>query len=306
MVNIVSLNYEDLGGLSYNLCTAINDLTDHQAVSVSMISNWIRYPQMVAGKKAIAEVMPELIRNADVLHINERPMLLSFMGAKPEDWKGKKIIYHFHGSRFRRRAPRILKAIRAEFSNVSYVVSTPNLLPFIPEGTWFPAVIPIEKYRGKYTIQRNDPPVLYAAHTKPRRHRPILIKATDQLREEGLKFDVEWVGGKTHVWNLKHKAQADIYLNGMKPFYGIDSLEASAFEMPCVVNMNEFSENYMDKHDIDCPYILAGSLSHLKFAISDLVSDRDFREREGQRAYEYVKDMHSPEVSVKRFLEMIE
>ncbi len=305
-MNIVSVNYEDLAGLSYNRCTAINMLTDHHATSISMISNWIRYPQMIAGKKSIAKVMPEIIRNADVLHINERPMLLRFMGAKPEDWKGKKIIYHFHGSRFRRGAPGILKSIRSEFSDVTYLVSTPNLLQFIPEGTWFPAVIPIEKYREKYPMRRNDPPKLYAAHTKPRRHRGILVLAAKQLKEEGLEFETEWIGGKMHVYNLEHKAQADIYLNGMKPFYGIDVLEASAFEMPCVTGMNKFSREYMLKHEIDCPYIIVDNFDQLKDAIRQLVLDRWWREEEGRRSYEYVKAMHSPEISVERFLEMVE
>lgn len=295
-MNIVSLNYEDLAGLSYNLCTAINELTDHHAVSVVMKSNWIQYPQMASKKQ-----LPELLRNADVLHLNERPSLV-----RPGDCEGKKIIYQFHGSRFRKYPQKTLEVIRSRFSDVTYIVATPNLLPLVPNSTWFPSVIPIEHYRGEYPTQRNDAPVLYASHTNPTKHRRPLVRATDALRKEGLEFETQWVHGVPHATNLRQKAQADIYLNGLKPFYGTDVLEASVFEMPSITGMEKFSREYMLKHEIDYPYMLVNDISEIIDAIRRLILDRSFREEEGKRAYEYVKEMHSPEIGVKRFLEMIE
>lgn len=305
-MNILSINYEDLAGLSYNLCTAINELTDHYAISISIVSTWIRYPTMVAGKQASRAKLPALMKNADVIHINERPGLLSYIGGKPEDCQDKQIIFHALGSRFRRRYPRYLKALYSDFPQAKVVVATPNLLPLVPDATWFPSIIPIECYREEYLIQRNDPPLLYASHTKPNKHRPILITATDDLWKEGLVFERKWVGGKVHKYNLKWKARADIYLNGMKPFYGVDVLEASAFEMPSVTGMSEFAKEYVLEYGIDHPYMVVNDLNELKDAIRQLILDRSFREEKGKRAYEYVKEMHSPEVGVRRFLDMIE
>ncbi|MCK5614670.1 hypothetical protein KAR91_73070 [Candidatus Pacearchaeota archaeon] len=300
------MNYEDLAGLSYNLCTAINELTDHHAVSIGLISNWIRYPYMINGKKAVAEALPQLLRDADVLHINERPRLLRTMGAKPEEWRGKKVIYHFHGSRFKRYYPQTIESVRSDFPDVVYVVSTPDLLRICPEATWFPPVISIERYRQEHGIQRNDPPVLYGAHTKPNRHQPILKKVTEQLLEEGLEFEVRLVSRKTHSNNLRLKAQTDIYLDGIRSFYGIDVLEASAFGIPSVTNMDQYSKEYMQKHEVNCPYMLASNPSELKEIIRQLVLDPSLREEKGGEDHEYVKRMHSPEVGVERFLEMIE
>ena len=167
MVNILSVNFQDLAGLSYNLCTAINTLTDHHAVNVVLSSTWLRYPMMVAGKKEAALQVPKLLSDADVVHINEFPNLLSSMGCKLEGCEGKQIIYHVHGSRFRRKHTDYLRYMNAHFPDAIMLVSTPDMLSFIPEASWFPSIVPVEEYHDEYESQVNTPPIIYNSATKP-------------------------------------------------------------------------------------------------------------------------------------------
>ncbi len=308
-MNILSVNYEDLAGLSYNLCTAINELTDHHATSVTLASTWIRYPTMVGGKEAIQAKMPGLVRDADVIHINELPTLLFSIGSKPEDCQGKQIIYHAHGSKFRRRYPRYLKTLYSNFPQAKVIVSTPDLLALVPKATWFPSIVPIEHYRKEYPMKRNDPPIIYGAQTRPKRYRSSMIKVLDQLREEGLDFEVQWIYGKQHRINLTLKAQADIYYDRViSPMYGVNAIEAAGFEMPVVCSMDSFAKDHIDSLRIDCPF----TDPHLQTAddqkdeLYRLITDKNYRIQRGEAAYKYVQAMHSPEVGVKRFLEMIE
>lgn len=308
-MNVLSLNYEDLAGLSYNLCTAINELTDHHATSVVLATTWIRYPAMVVGKAAIQAKMPGLVRDADVIHINESPGLVSSVGGKPEDCQDKQIIYHAHGSKFRRKFPSYLKLLYSSFPQAKVITSTPDLLSAVPEATWFPAIVPIEHYRKEYPVKRNDPPIIYGAQTRPKRHRPGMIKVLDQLREEGLKFEVQWVYGKQHRANLTLKAQADIYYDRLvSPMYGVNAIEAAGFEMPVVCTMTPIAKDQIDSLGIDCPYIdpYLQTADDQKDELRRLITDKSYRAQRGEAGYNYVQAVHSPEVCVKRFLEMVE
>ena len=83
-------------------------------------------------------------------------------------------------------------------------------------------------------------------------------------------------------------------------------MEASAFEMPVVTGMNDFSRKYIKDNDINCPYILANTLNMLKDKLRPLIEHVDLRRVEGRKSYEYAKKTHSEESGVKRFLELVE
>lgn len=263
---------------------------------------------MIGGKDAIQVKMPKLVKDADVIHINERPRLLSLIGAKPEDYQDKQIIYHAHGSRFRRNYPKYLTMLFKDLPQSKIIVSSPDLIRSTFEATWFPAVIPIEKYYEKYPIQQNDPPVVYSAHTRPRRYRHHVIKVTDQLKEEGLNFEVKWIYRKTHHVNLTLKSQADIYFDGLRPMFGVNALEASCFKMPVVGSATQSAKDYIESLGVKCPYLdpYLNSFDKQKDELRRLINDKSYRAQRGEAGFQYVKTMHSPEVCVKRFLEMIE
>ncbi len=308
MVNIVSLSHQDLGGLSYNLCDAINKHTGHQATQFVMQSTWLRYPTMLAGKKGVKETVG-LIKQADVIHINEFISLFKTFNLTPENCKDKVIVFHAHGSRFRRDAGGILRWMRDNFPRAKLLASTPDMLQkFIPTGSWFPSIIPVEDYHKEYKIQGNDVPVVYNSATKPRKSRPSLKKVENALIHAGCKFSIHTPEKSRHSLNLDKKSQADIYFDGLRIFYGINAIEAGAFEMPVICGMNKFAENLLEEMGIKCKFKFFNldDIASCNEEVKDLVSSKEYRVKVGRECYEYTKLMHSPEVCIPRFMELIE
>ena len=97
-MNILSLNISDLGGLSYNLCNAINKNTNHIARSIVDRRTFTYKPFMLKrkGSKNFLKLLRRWVNNADVIHINEKWQCVKSYGLTAERCRGKTIIYHVH------------------------------------------------------------------------------------------------------------------------------------------------------------------------------------------------------------------
>lgn len=327
-MNIVSLNLQDMGGLSYNLCEAINRLTSHDAVNVVTIRVYTKKPVMVLKNASNAGRIRQLIENADVLHINGSPRQIVVYGVNPKECRDKKIIYHVHGSGFR-KSPGMYVGVKKKFPQMKLVVSTPDLLEQAErikiDATWFPSILQIEELRKRYGIRRNDPPVIYYSPTKAKRFwdLDVLHRAEEKLNKGGFDFRMDIRSRITHDLNMKLKSKADIYFDELKICYGINAIEGAAFELSVIHGITPYVKRYMGLHNIQSPFISipthiggnppitidkieADNEETFKNSLQRLITDDDYRIKNGQLSYRYVKRMHSPEVCVKRFMELVE
>lgn len=317
-MNIVSLNISDLGGLSYNLCDAINRLTPHHAINVVMTRTFTLKPVMANLKRQIylgkedefRKQLRRWVKNADVLHINEKWYCIKGFRINPRECKDKTVIYHAHGSVFRRQGRRLLGQFRQIFPHLKVITSTPDLVKLAPGSSWFPSIIPIEQYRKTYTMRRNKIPVIYYSPTGSStvRVQRIMHRVAEDLRRDSLEFKVQVTTKTRHSTNLRRKAQADIYYDEIlpSPFYGVNAIEAGAFELSVICNMNQFAKAYLQARGINCPFLLASDEKTLKYLLKKLIMNKPYRDKLGHTAYDYVTKMHSEEACVKRFLELVE
>ncbi len=318
-MNILSVNSTDLGGLSYNLCEAINKLTSHYAINVVDSRTFTLKPVMANRNRRIflgkgAEFKRNVrhwVENADVIHINEKWGCVSRYGLTKDNCKDKKIVYHTHGSIFRKHSAYLLKEFTRRFPHLKIITSTPDLLAYIPKdrkATWFPSIVPIERYRRTYKIKRNDPPMIYyspsGSSTKPMK--AIIGQVTAQLKREGLKFGLKITTMTHHTTNMELKSKADIYYDEIdpSPFYGVNAIEAGVFGLSVICNMNTYARQYMKKRK--CPFLLASDIKTLRIQLRKLIKDKAYRRKVGKVGYRYVKRMHSPKVCLKRFFKLVE
>ncbi len=125
-MNILSLNTQDIGGLSYEICRSVNKHTKHNAVSVITGRPWTKKPYMHM-KRSIGKKLRMRIKNAEVIHFNAYTQLQTKYGIGPRDCRNKKMIFHVHGTLYRNEYKRINRYLR-KFKNLKIIVSTPNLL----------------------------------------------------------------------------------------------------------------------------------------------------------------------------------
>lgn len=319
-MNIVSLNISDLGGLSYNLCDAINKLTPHHAISIVSMRTFTNKPVMVAPvgkgqgpykKRQFRRKVQNWIRNADVIHLNERARCIAKYGVSPAESRKKKIIYHAHGSIFRRNGPTIIRSYLKAFPHLKIITSTPDLLAFTSKpASWFPSVVPIGKYRKTYSRRRNEPPIIYYSPTGSSTvvMKTVIRQVAAELEKQGLKTRVQMTTKTLHRKNMEMKAKADIYYDEIapSPFYGVNAIEAGAFEMPVICNMNQYARKYMREHNTKCPFELASNRQQLKAVLRKLIKNRAYRRKAGTACYRYVSRMHRPEICVKRFFSLVQ
>ena len=321
-MNILSLNIADLGGLSYNLCQAINKHTDHQARSILINRSFTRKPFMVRRKdsKKFKRQIRSWVRNADVLHFNERWVNVAKYWIDPKQCKDKKIIYHAHGSIFRHKSRKILRLYRRAFPQMKIITSTPDLNRLAGEdATWFPSVVPILDYRKKYKRartreKRNKPPIVYysPSQSSTKGMKNTIRSVSRELRKEGVKFKLQVTTGTLHTKNMRMKAQADIYYDEIRPspFYGVNAIEAGVLEKAVICNMNPYARTYMknlyEQEGINCPFTVVANRKPLKRALRKLVKNKKHRVEQGKLGLKYVRKMHGEQVCVKRFMELVE
>lgn len=316
-MNILSLNISDLGGLSYNLCQAINRHTDHQARSIIEMRTFTKKPFMVrrSGSEKFGKQLRRWVDNADVLHFNERWLNVPKYGIKPKQCEDKKIIYHAHGSIFRRSSKGILRLYRGAFPQMKIITSTPDLLMFAGEGaTWFPSVVPILDYRKKYGIRQNKIPIVYysPSHSSSKARKSVISKTSKELWAKGLKFKLQITQNTLHTKNMAMKARADIYFDEITKlgFYGVNAIEAGVLEKAVIYNLSPYTRKYMnnlsEQEGINCPFIAVTKRNTLKKVLRKLVTNKKYRVNRGIAGLKYVREMHGEQIAVKRFMELLE
>jgi len=307
-MNIVSLNDQDLGGLSYNLCSAINELTDHRATNMTLRNTWLSYSSMVLGKRQAIKQLRALIDNTDVIHLNESPVLLSHLGIDPKTCQDKTIIYHIHGNRFRNHRINYLNYLKEHFPEALMLASTPDLLSLAPEASWFPSIVPVEKYHQEYVLGESTPPIIYNSATKPRKSVPFMKRVVNNLKAQGVEVEMQAITKVPHQTNLNLKSKADIYFDGLRIFYGVNAIEAASFEMPVVCGVFQPCKEHLEMLGVKCGFksYTGAEQEEMRSEVKRLVLDRAYRKKVGKDCFEYASEVHSSEAGVKRFMELIE
>ena len=308
-MNIVSLNHSDFGGLSYTLCKAIRQHTDHHAISITNKRLYTRKPTMLRNTPQNNPQIRRLIRNADVLHLNESMLIPEIFKLHSFNHKDKKVILHAHGTFFRNDPDKIKQFYRTRFPQLKIITSTPDLLAQ-GEGTWFPSITPVKELNERYKTRRNNPPVIYYSPTKNPRvwDFPQLQDAADTLKREGLDFHINVRSQITHRLNMELKSKADIYFDELKIFYGINALEAAAFGLVVIHGISPYCRAYLRRRRMRSSFkaVRRGDVGGLTDALRRLVGDRRHRVRAGRASLRYVERVHSPLVCVKRFMSLVE
>jgi len=318
-MNILSLNIYDLGGLSYNLCQAINKHTDHKARSIVIHRTVTRKPVMTQrkGSEDFLKQLRRWVKNADILHFNEHWKSVTKYQIDPKLCSNKKIIYHAHGMSFRRRSKKILKLYRGVFPQMKIITSTPDLIETAGKGsgaTWFPSVVPILEYREKYKRQRNNPPIVYYSPSRSsgKARKRVIRDTSKELWAKGLKFKLQVTENTLHTKNMSMKAKADIYFDEVTRFgfYGVNAIEAGVLEKAVIYNLNPFTRKYMnnlsEREGINCPFVAVTERDPLKSVLRKLVVNEKYRVERGKAGLSYVRKMHGEQICVKRFMELVE
>lgn len=321
-MKILNLAVEDMAGAAYTLSQAINHTTDHHAINMTLSSNYINYPTMANAKYYNAEQVKKVIDNADTLvfHTAILPYMSAF-NLTQEKLKNKKCLLYFHGTDCRYYGKKIVEQAQEYLPNFDIVVSTPDLLEYMPQATWLPVARSFKDITQKYTLSAKDKRALHAlgayttkttlghAPTNPeRKGSPLFLKVMTQLIQADPNVEKSEI---THVsWDqcLTQMRDVDIFFDQwVIGAYGLASVEASIFKAAVFCRLNpQVLEVIKRDTGFDNPFIQWETEEELFERAYACVYKPEIRRMFGTKAYEYCKAVHDDAPVAGKFLKIVE
>jgi len=234
---------------------------------------------------------------------------------------GKRIVFHFCGCEVRNRAITLEKYPVSGCSEcVSLVclgkhhpdparadvtlVSTPDLLEFVPGAILMPGPVDIEKWTPRAPrstpISHDDPVrILHAPSDREIKGSRHLIAAVERLRAAGRPVELMMLEGIPHDQVAEFCSRADLAVDQlMIGAYGTVSIEMMAKGVPVVCRIrDDLRQHYAD----DLPIVSAGP-ENIYQALEGLLDEPERWPELGKRGVEYVRREHEMHVIGARTL----
>lgn len=184
-MQILMIAINDPAGTAILFTRAINEHTRHSCRLVTLETRYnhswdtdIHIPQ--CNSHGLDE-LETLLKESDVFHFHmtadERLSLGPFLIA--DYIKGKAIVHHHHGHPDFRENPEKYREKYARLRRQNLLVSTPDLLRFLPEAKWQPNLVPVlhEAYTPENRNSQDWEGPLRLTHSPTRKD----LKNTDEL-----------------------------------------------------------------------------------------------------------------------------
>jgi hypothetical protein len=321
-VKILNLSIEDSAGAAYTLSHALNKQKGVSAINLRMSNNYINYPTMADAKYYNREACQKIISSADtiVFHTAILPFMAAFNIDK-EQLKQKKCLLYFQGSDCRHYGKAIMQQAKDSLGNFETLVSTPDLLEFIPEAKWMPVARSFSEITEKYTLPKPDADALKAlnAHqvkvtlghaptNTERKGSALFMKIiTDLIQSDPL---IEYQVIQNMSWDSCLSALRDVdvyYDQHIIGAYGLASIEAAIFKAAVFCKLNTNVLDVIKAETKLCnPFIQWETEDEIRERSFALAKDAKLRRKFGTNAYNYGKAVHDETPVATRFLKIVE
>ncbi|MDR7665101.1 glycosyltransferase family 4 protein [Methanosarcina sp. Z-7115] len=239
----------------------------------------------------------KIIFQYDILHFHASS--LHRMGLDLLIWKvlGKKVIMHYHGSEIRNKKQPLIQKYFAD----KCVVSTPDLLAFVPNSIWIPNPIDTKKYIFvEPNLQVNKLRILHAPSNKNIKGTEHVIQAIDKLKKDG--YDIEFIllEKVSHDKVLKEIELSDIIVDQLiLGWYGVFSIETMCMGKPTLCYIRQdLSENYPELP------ILNTTPKSIYVNLIELIENQEHRIELGAQGRRYVEKIHDSREVTKRLIDI--
>ncbi len=214
------------------------------------------------------DALREVVEQFDIVHFHFGHTFVPRHGVLPPFWDlpllrslGLRVYFTFHGSDIRMgrihgeinpwsglfvgpsvpeddRIEKSLQVIRT-YADEMFVTSV-NYLAFVPDATYLPRVIDLSDLPPLPPRARSVPVLVHAPTRRGTKGTDLLLSILDQLRADGVDFELRLLEGVSHAEVMASLADADILLdNVVAGSYGIVSLEAMACSTVAVSSMSD-------------------------------------------------------------------
>jgi glycosyltransferase involved in cell wall biosynthesis len=184
-----------------------------------------------------------------------------------------------------------------------FLVLDPELREFMPHARVLPRVIDLEEW-DEVGISRTDKPLVVHAPSKSVwKGTRYVLQALDELRAEGVPFELELIEGMSQERAAESYRRADVVVDQLLiGWYGVFAVEAMALGKPVLAYVRE---DLFDAFTPPIP-IATASPATVKDRLRELLTDQDLRLSLAARARPFVEELHDVRKVADRLLALYE
>lgn len=339
-MKILVLAVRDTGGTGYTLCHAINNQTNHQAVNVRGMNNFINYPTICEMGNYNRSRIREMAYKADVI---------LFLGAMAPFYKSlrlirkkmrdtKKILLCM-GSEWRYGREQLIE--QADHYLRDYKIALGGADMFLPldvtqpDGTvkhleeagddveYIPVVRSFDELFDRYGISKRDYEALqsfdvpekkvsfvHAPTSEANKGSPLFYKVATRAMQRCPNMVFKTVWQQPWASTLSTIAGCGALYDQAPPFptaYGALSIEAGVFSKPSFTQIDPRCRAFIKRRTgLDTPFIAFNDEEELYERTVMIASDPKIRRMFGELNYKYCRALHDEKPVVERFLKIVE
>lgn len=280
---------QDYGGAAYRISRAQRQL-GHQSDYGSFQISYFGFPaeynlQEYRSRFKKGLFLSKAILKYDVFHFHSESLFFNYRDIALLKMLGKKVIFHFHGSEIRGKNmhPRIKLAD-------ARLVSSPDLLEFVPDGIWIPQPVDLEYWTPQPSDNSKENLVLIHAPTSRNiSGTDYITSAVEDLKKEGYRLELLLIEGMPYESLKEYYHKGDIFIDKITlGIYGTIAVEGMALKKPVCVFIQE---KLLTSYPEELP-VMNTSPDNLKQNLRKLIEDENLRRKLGEQGRAYAEKYH--------------